>query len=87
MQRMFELQTSGIIVAYCSSLLFLRFSVNIVQEPNGRFDTFFVNIKTHLHDPTGLAERRQSQISFATSIELARKLKLSKSQRNLTYGI
>ena len=77
MQRMFELQTSGIIVAYCSSLLFLRFSVNIVQELNGRFDTFSVNIKTHLHDPTGLVERRHLQISFGKSTELARKLKLS----------
>lgn len=52
--------------------------MKIVQEPNGRFDTFSVNTKTHLHDPTGLPERRHLQISFATSIELARKLKLSK---------
>ena len=86
MQRMFKLQTSDIIVAYCSSLLFLRFSVNIVQQLNGRFDTSSVNI-THLHDPTGLVQRRHLQISFAKSEELARKLKLSKSQRSLAYGI
>lgn len=69
MQKIFELQTLRII----SGLLLLPIvssilSVNIVQKPNGRFDTFSVNTKTQLHDPTGLAEKSWS---FVTSIELA----------------
>ena len=68
MQRIFELQTLRII----SGLLLLPIVSSILckhsPKPNGRFDTFSVNTKTQLHDPTGLAEKSWS---FVTSIELA----------------
>ena len=76
---MLELQTSGNI----SSLLLLPIVSSILCKHSPKtlwpfsVDTFSVNIKTHLHDPTRLTERRHLQISFATSIELAQKLKLS----------